>query len=227
MWDKQGRPFRIISGRAAFFISADHRYELCEKGECLVMQRFSEFWEEFKKDASILHCQLISGEVSLAFSRIDVMLRDAGLDFAFDLTSDADDIAKLVLTPEGDPVQANAIDALLQQAPSVPDWRFLGRRERKPLPDAFVIVSYIYDIDLRDALFLATKKDGRYGITMFMVGVDHLSEDEKSGLIATFLDHALGESYVMEHVYEMKINPCSKAPLGAFSADILCEQLTK
>jgi hypothetical protein len=54
-----------------------------------------------------------------------------------------------------------------------------------------------------------------------------LSEDEKFGLIATFLDHALGESYVMDHVDEIKVNPSPNAPLGAFSADILCEQLTK
>jgi len=159
----------------------------------------SDFWRAFGAEAVALATRVTSGDLRGVFQRVETLLLEHGFDFCFDLTEEGHEAA-LVLTPEGDPVQARRIDELVHSRPEIPGWRVYGRRQRKPLADAVAVVRNIYDVDVSDATFDLRETPRGFEVTMRSKAVRNLKTEEAQGLIATFLDHAVGEAVVMERV---------------------------
>jgi hypothetical protein len=158
-----------------------------------------DFWHAFGTEAATLARTIAAGNMREAFQRIESLLREHGFDFCFELTEEGGE-AVLVLTPEGDHEQAGRIDRLLEATRGVPGWRIYGRRQRKPLKDAFAFVRTIYGLDVSDATFDIRDTPKGYEVTMRSKAVKGLTGSEARGLVATFLDHAVGEDVVMERV---------------------------
>jgi hypothetical protein len=162
-----------------------------------------EFWEGFRLQADGIREHLMKHNLPAAFESVERILNAAGFDFAFELTFDSG-TGVLILTPEGDARSAHAIDQILNVRPSVPGWRFFGRRQPKPLQDAVAFVGRLYERDIADARFLFTSVGDKIDVTMFSSALDDLANDEREGLVATFLDHAIGEDRVMSKIRFMK-----------------------
>ncbi len=160
------------------------------------------FWEAFQAVAESLATRLLAGNQREVFDRVEGLLGAHGFDFAFEMTHE-DGYAVLVLTPEGDPERAQEIDTLLSVRPSIRKWRFYGRRQRKPLEDAFVFVRHVAGVDVSDASFDVRDTPRGYEVVMHSKGLAGLTLEETSGVVATFLDHAAGEDAVMAHVAEI------------------------
>lgn len=158
-----------------------------------------DFWHAFGVEAVSLATRIAAGNLREAFQRVETLLKKHGFDFCFDLTQEGCD-AVLVLTPEGDPEQARGIDRLVQARPELAGWRVYGRRQRKPLHDAFAFVWHVYGLDVRDATFDLRETPRGYEVTMHSKAVEGLTAREAEGLAATFLDHAVGESVVMARI---------------------------
>jgi hypothetical protein len=154
------------------------------------------FWRAFRAEAALLAQLTASGQMRRVFDRVETLLQEHGLDFCFDLTQDGE-AAMLILTPEGDREQAKRIDDLLEKRPDIAGWRFFGRRQRKTIDDAFVFVRRIWGCDISDATF-DVEPSGE--VTLYSKGLQGFDTDTTDGVIATFLDHALGESVAMSRV---------------------------
>jgi hypothetical protein len=163
----------------------------------------SQFWSEFAKAADKLHTLVLDGEVRRAFDRIEAILRRSGQSFICEVTGQ-DEKAVLAFTPEGDPAVAAQIDAFLSEMPQLPRWRVYGRRQRKPLADAFAFVAHIYGLALDEARFVPQREREGVTVTMFSDAVKDLSPDVARGLLATFLDHAVGEELMMSKITRME-----------------------
>lgn len=164
------------------------------------------FWRAFEAEAAALAATIAAGNLRDAFQRVESLLNENGFDFSFELT-EGDDEAVLVLTPEGDQEQARRIDQLIHARPAIPRWRFYSRRQRKPLADAIAFVRRIYDRDVSDATFDLRDTASGYEVTMHSKAVEGLKAEEAHGLVATFLDHALGEDVVMARVASLAARP--------------------
>jgi hypothetical protein len=154
------------------------------------------FWDQFQRMsiswASLLH----SGSEQAVFEEIDKLLNNCHLPYCFDLTRD-DLFCYFVLSPEGDEGLAKKIDELVLSAPSIPNWKVYGRRQRKPFQDVCAIVRHLYLVDVSMARFrLLENEDGPF-IQMFVSPDADLTTDERRGLINTFLWHLFGEDLVM------------------------------
>jgi hypothetical protein len=180
------------------------------------------FWRSFEQHAVEIRELLSRDEMNLAFSAVEEVMRSCGLDLAFDLTTAPLGGALLVLTPEGDPVQAQIIDELVDAAPPIEGWTVVGRRERKPVSDALAFVRHIYGIDISGARFDVTEAEGKYQVTMHEPACGHLTEEERIGLLATYLDHALGEDLVMRRIAQMDIHVGSG---GAMSGSEMVQKI--
>lgn len=155
-----------------------------------------DFWLLFSVSAEELAKEISKNNLRAAFDRVEVMLRQHGFDFAFELTKEGND-SVLVLTPEGDQREAQLIDELIKAMPKIPGWRVYPRRQRKPLSDAFAFVRNIYGVDISEATFDLRKSSARYEVVMSSSSLADLEPDEVKGLIGTFLDHAIGEDAAM------------------------------
>ncbi len=158
-----------------------------------------DFWAAFRAEADELARKIAAGDLRGPFQRVESLLDEHGLQFCFDLTEEGHD-AVLVLTPEGDHEQARLVDDLLGAMPPIAGWRVYGRRQRKPLKDAFTFVRHVYGRDVSDATFSLQEADAGVVVTMHSAAMGGLSDEEVAGLVATFLDHALGEDVVMDRV---------------------------
>ena len=158
------------------------------------------FWRAFRNNAPALAALIAQGSLREAFDIVESILEGHGMNYCFDLT-EVGDQAVLVLTPEGDPVQAREIDELLKSKPEIEGWQVYGRRRRKPLQDALIFVLEIYGIDISAATWsLRRSESGDDEITMFSAAVTDLSAEQREGLVRTFLDHAVGEAVTMSRV---------------------------
>ena len=185
------------------------------------------FWGDFFREAPELTSLVRSGHEQIAFAKIDALLDRFRLPFCFDITCD-DYSCYFILSPEGDRETAEQIDNLVRVAPDIPDWKIYPRRPRKTLEDACAIVRQLYLIDPRSARFLITKSDKLKFVQMYVsTGID-LDEDEKKGLINTFLWHAIGEDLVMsEHIKGeviTAISPSGKTITASDLVERLAEQ---
>ncbi|KAF0240446.1 MAG: hypothetical protein FD180_4933 [Planctomycetota bacterium] len=139
------------------------------------------------------------GGLRIAFKRIEDLLESNGFDYCFDLTQE-NDHAVLVLTPEGDSDVAKHIDELVSAFPGIPGWVVHGRRQRKLLPDAMALVLRIYGIDIGDATFDVRRGERGIEVAMHCAAAVSLPSDVSKGMLATFLDHAIGEATVMNSI---------------------------
>lgn len=172
------------------------------------------FWLRFKPDAGLLHEALLQNQTRDVFRRIEQILQECGHDYCFDVTSD-NRTAILIFSPEGDAATAQDIDKLLKAGPPIPGWLFFGRRQKKPLNDALAIIRNMYGVDLQDATFDLTDSQSELVVTMFSPQVEKLTPNGAKGLVATFLDHAIGEDFSMRHVSRMEARAKGVGPLRA------------
>ena len=178
--------------------------------------RAEKFWSAFGGLSDRLRGLILAGRLDSAFELIEELLGRLGYDFICEVTQEGDD-AVLVFTPEGDTDQAEEIDSLLSSRPAIPGWRFYGRRQRKPVQDAFVFVDHIFGIDIRDARFVLDRHLGQWKVTMYSPALASLGEKDRQGLVRTFLWHALGEDVVMTRIssVEARTEPATRVALLA------------
>jgi hypothetical protein len=159
-----------------------------------------QFWLEFKSEAPALAARLRRGELRAAFDRVEQLLEQHGFNFSFDITESEANEPVLIVTPERDQNEARRVDAFMAGRPEIKGWRFYGRRQRKPLEDAFVFVRHVHGIDVGDATF--DLRNGLNGaeVTMHSAAFRDLSPEEARAATETFLDHAIGEALAMAHV---------------------------
>jgi hypothetical protein len=154
------------------------------------------FWEHFRSRAPALSSLLLSGQHRTVFEEIDRLLEQFRLPYCFDVTHEKS-LCYFILSPEGDPSVAVAIDQLVMSAPPIANWRVFGRRQRKPLHDACAIIRQLYLIDPLAARFRVLQRNATPFIQMFLTSSADLEPDEQRGLINTFLWHAIGEDTVL------------------------------
>jgi hypothetical protein len=154
------------------------------------------FWEAFFAEAASVKATLRE-KPGLACDRVAALLADHGFEYAFDLSLEEGNDAVLVLSPEGDPAAAREIDALLESRPHLEGWKFHGRRQAKDLEDALAIVRRTYGVDARGLRVAATAEDERLAVEMWGPALRLLRADDRESLVATLLDHLLGEERVM------------------------------
>lgn len=163
------------------------------------------FWESFSTEARFLSEQVLSGNAGMAYHRIAEILDRASCDFVFELTSD-DTKAHLIFTPESDPLTARLIDGFLLHAPSLPNWKLFGRRQRCDIDDAFERLERVYDVNARDAVFSTEINDDDIKVTMHCDAARILRDAEKIGFVTFFLEHALGEELTMKRISACEVN---------------------
>jgi len=180
----------------------------------------NDFWRAFCVEADTLTAMIVAGHLRGAFQRVESLLQEHGFDYCFELTHEGCETV-LVLTPEGDHEQAQCIDHLVEAKPELSGWRVYGRRQRKTLEDAFAFVRHIYNLDVSDATFDLRETPEGYKITMYSKAMRGLTAQEAYGLVATFLDHAVGENVVMARV----IGFSAQEGVGRLSAAALVSAL--
>lgn len=158
---------------------------------------FAGFWGAFEKVDAELSLAMHQGRESEVFDALCSLLDLCGIDWCFDITIDGPDCC-LIFSPEGDPEVAENIDALLASAPRIFDWKFFGRRQKKPLSDAASIVRNLYLIDPLAMSFRVQRIEDTHMVEMTVPDSVSLTPEEAQGLINMFLWHALGEGFVMD-----------------------------
>jgi len=168
------------------------------------------FWRTFEEKAGHIRKLILSGKHREAFNMVEHLLADHGYDFSFDLT-EQDGLTVMILSPEGDRSEAARIDSLIASKPPMPKWIVYGRRQRKPLEDVYAIIRHIYDLDVEDAKFVTEDAPGGLNIMMYSKAFVGLNDEESKGLVATCLDHALGEDFVMSQIGGMRGSPAGNS----------------
>jgi len=155
------------------------------------------FWSDFVRHADSLAKEMQSGNQRKVFDAIDRLLKSNDFDICFDITTD-ENRCILIFSPEGQSADALLIDQLLEDAPNLTAWEFLGRRPKKELDDVASIVRGLYILDpLQMRYRIHGEKDGLV-VEMIVPSSADLSLDESRGMVNTFLWHAIGEGRVME-----------------------------
>ena len=184
------------------------------------------FWEWFVRVASDLQEDVLGGRLREAFDRIEAGLAEHGYDFAFEMTEE-NGRPVLALTPEGDERRAREIDMLLDARPgAVGGWRFLGRRQPKPIEDVPVFIRHAFDVDVLDARFECRREAGKWHVSMYSGTARDLEPDASQAVVVAYLDHALGEDFVMEHVVSAELLPNEDRPSSAVSGADMVHRLT-
>lgn len=156
------------------------------------------FWSRFVEHRGQIEALLLDeSTMRAAFDLVERLLAESGYDEAFDLTIDDDERCVLIFSPEGDRDLARRIDQLLSLAPSLPTWRFFGRRQRRGAAQAVVFLRRIHEVDVQGARFSLSRSQA--GLTVFASGaeLDGLSERDVEIVVSTLLWHAVGEETVM------------------------------
>ena len=155
------------------------------------------FWNDFIRDANSLAKEMRRGNQCKVFNEIDGLLLSQGIDICFDIAIDENGCI-LIFSPEGKFEDALLIDQLLEIAPNLTDWLFLGRRPKKDLDDAAAIVRSMYLLDPLKLRYRLRQEKDAHVIEMIVPSRADLSLDESQGMVNTFLWHAIGEGRVME-----------------------------
>lgn len=181
------------------------------------------FWTAFSESSHAIRTLLIEGETKTAFKVVEALLASSGFEFCFALTMEQGQ-GVLTITPEGDPEIGREIDRMMLFRGDIPGWVIYSRRQRKPVDDAFEILKGIYGCEARDAVFSVRQVDGGWDVVMYTVAVDRFTQAEADGFIATFLEHVLGEEFVMTRIRTMHAS--AKFPNdGSYSAQELVRTL--
>lgn len=154
------------------------------------------FWNNFHRKSIAWASQLRSRHQRVVFDEIDELLNNCRLPYCFDVTFD-DSFCYFILSPEGDVEFAKKIDELVMAAPTIPNWKVYGRRQRKPFEDVCSVIRNLYLIDVSVSRFRLLEKEDGPLIQMFVSPEADLTLDERQGMIETFLWHFLGEDVVI------------------------------
>jgi hypothetical protein len=176
------------------------------------------FWNTFDGQSGRLAAMFHSGGQQPVFSVIEEMLKQHGMGYCFDITAD-EHMCYLVFSPEGDEQVARDIDTVVASAPSMPGWKFYGRRQRKCVADVRSIMKHLFSIDVLKCRFRYSPERLNGKIEIFIPISTDITSDEQRGFANTLLWHALGEGAVMDRRLEALVQ--KGIPLGQ---DILTVQ---
>lgn len=162
------------------------------------------FWESFLREKDKLRKMVFAGEISSAYYRIGELLTLSNYSNVYEITC-SDELAILVFTPESDQRLAIVVDAFVNDAPTIPGWKIVNRRQRKPVEDALSMLEEVYDVELTDLAFSIEKADAGFNVIMYTTAADILGEPEKEGFVSFFLEHALGEEVSMALIFDRSV----------------------
>jgi hypothetical protein len=182
------------------------------------------FWAAFTAEMDEFLDAVKSGEAFPTYERIGELLRAAGYQNVYELTSDDQDRGALIFSPESDPAVAELIDWFVSFAPAMPKWVVHNRRQRRPWAEAFEMVEQVYRVDVRDAVFSIAEADGRVNVTMYTEAAT-FKKDLKRGTLRFFLEHAVGEDLVMRRVGRLAIKRPRHAPEDLSPEDFVQQML--
>lgn len=137
---------------------------------------------------------------------IDEALARHGLSITYEVTEGLYG-GEITFTPCGDPVAAAFIDRFVAEAPTFDTWVIYSRRQRKSLQSALAFVKAVHGIDIQDAHFQVRFREGVYHLRFMHDGLLALGEDVRYAVVATFLDHALGEAVAMNFIGGIDFQP--------------------
>lgn len=159
------------------------------------------FWNTFDGQSGRLADMFHSGGQQQVFSVVEEMLEQHGMGYCFDITAD-EKMCCLVFSPEGDEQLASDIDTIVANAPSMPGWKFYGRRQRKCVADVRSILKHLYSIDVLQCRFRYSPERLNGNIEIFIPISTDITSDEQRGFANTLLWHAIGEDAVMGRQFE-------------------------
>lgn len=169
----------------------------------MAMEHNRLFWSNFFRAKPEIEKLMREKNLQSAFGIVDQLLREIGLDLAFELAQKSGGYW-LIFSPEGDLDEANKIDSLVKNAPdNLKSWQLLSRKPRQDMPDPLVFIKEIYDLDLSDIRLALDVDSTGFVITAFSRAFDEYDEPVARGCAFTFLSHLLGEREVMETVSEV------------------------
>jgi hypothetical protein len=169
------------------------------------MTNTAAFWATFKVRSKPLAELVHSDDTYSAYCQIGELLDASNVPYLFEVTSDSND-AILIFTPESDRDVAAEIDAFVSEAPSMNGWKIFARRQQCHVDDALARLEQVYDIDIQDMTLAVHGNRHSLSIVMYTNVADILGEPERNGFVTLFLEHALGEQLVMDHVSETAIS---------------------
>lgn len=158
-----------------------------------------EFWKEFASNSVLNAERIVQRDMTGAFKSIEGMLARHGFDLCFDLTWERD-CAALILTPESSKQLALVVDSLLDCRPPIAGWVFYGRRQRKRFGDVVAFIRNIYGVNIELCTFDLSGESPGFRATMFCDDLNELEPDEVGGLVATTIEHLLGECVSMNRI---------------------------
>jgi hypothetical protein len=156
------------------------------------------FWKAFANNSDRWFKAFRLGQQRIVFEEIDSLLQSFGMEYCFDVTADGQN-CHFVLSPEGFDVAAKEIDALVDSAPSIQDWKIFPRRQRKPLRHVRAIVKQLYLVDTEQCRFKQSMNNGFGVVEIFVPAEADMTSEEEVGFANTLLWHALGEDYCMRN----------------------------
>lgn len=175
----------------------------------ILQKNINMFWESFLTNSKELYEKIEFNDNTRVLNIVNKIIQDSNFDFAFDITQE-NEHAVLILSPEGDHKIANVIDSILENKPEISNWKFYGRRQKKDLEDAYVIVEHIFGVNIEDSKFEIIPDGIYYDVIMYSDIVEEFDEDESTDLIETFLYHAIGESVFMDKIKNIFACPMNK-----------------
>lgn len=182
------------------------------------------FWNAFDGQSGRLAAMFHSGCQQQVFSVVEEMLEQHGMDYCFDITADKH-MCCLVFSPEGDDQAARDIDTIVASAPSIPGWRFYGRRQQKCVADVRFIMKHLFSIDVLQCRFHYSPERLNGRIVMFIPSSTDITPDEQRGFANTLLWHALGERTVMERRLEAVVQKGIPTSQDTLSVQELVERV--
>jgi hypothetical protein len=159
------------------------------------------FWNTFDAQSGQLAAVFHSGGQQQVFCEVEEMLEQHGIDYCFDITAN-EQICCLVFSPEGDEQAAGDIDTIVASAPSLPGWKFYGRRQRKCVADVRAILKYLYSIDVLQCRFRYSPERLNCKIEIFIPISTDITSAEQRAFANTLLWHAIGDDTVMDRQLE-------------------------
>jgi hypothetical protein len=157
---------------------------------------FRGFWQWFA-DHQLEILEIMAGRrPGRVTDVLDDALRGRNLNFVYEVTEGTFG-GELTFTPEGDAAVAKVLDRFVAMAPSFDTWVVHSRRQQKPISAALAFTKAIHGIDLHGLHLNVRKLSGQYHLQFIHPELAALGDDRRFAVVATFLDHALGEALSM------------------------------
>lgn len=164
------------------------------------------FWQWFAdKNSEIL--EIMGGRrEGKVTEMIDSALSANGLSITYEVTEGLYG-GELTFTPCGDPAAAAFIDRFVAGAPTFDTWVIYSRVQRKSLKAALAFVKAVHGIDLEGTHLQVRSAGGVYHLRFMHSALAQLDEEQRFAVVATFLDHALGEAVAMNCIGGIDFKP--------------------